>query len=227
MKTASAWFVTGTDTEVGKTYATCALLHAARRAGLSALGMKPVAAGAELVDGRLANEDALRLLAAGSFDPGLDTLNPYCLASPIAPHIAASEEGVIIETAPIRDALASLRAQADCVFVEGAGGFRVPLGPDYDMAMLARDLGLPVILVVGMRLGCINHALLTAEAIAARDLPLAGWIANHIDPQMLRAKENLAALRERLSAPLLGVLPFDPGGNPAAASVALELPAVR
>ena len=103
----------------------------------------------------------------------------------------------------------------------------MPLGPDYDMAMLARDLELPVILVVGMRLGCINHALLTAEAIAARDLPLAGWIANHVDPQMLRAEENLAALRERLSAPLLGVLPFDPGGNPAAASVALELPAVR
>ncbi|MBC9071625.1 dethiobiotin synthase [Thauera sp. CAU 1555] len=227
MQTASAWFVTGTDTEVGKTYATCALLHAARRAGLRALGMKPVAAGAELVDGRLANEDALRLLAAGSFDPGLDTLNPYCLASPIAPHIAAGEEGVIIETAPIRDALACLRAQADCVFVEGAGGFRVPLGPDYDMAMLARDLELPVILVVGMRLGCINHALLTAEAIAARDLPLAGWIANHVDPQMLRVDENLAALRERLPAPLLGVLPFDPGGNPAAASMALELPAVR
>lgn len=224
MITPAAWFVTGTDTEIGKTYATCALLHAARRSGLRALAMKPVAAGAQWIDGRLVNEDALRLLAAGSFDPGLDTLNPYCLASPIAPHIAAQEEGVRIETEPIRAALNRLRAQADCVFVEGAGGFRVPLGPDYDFAMLARELALPVILVVGMRLGCINHALLTAEAVAARGLRLAGWIANLIDAQMLRIDENLATLRQRLPAPLLGVLPFDPDDNPAAASAALTLP---
>lgn len=224
MITPAAWFVTGTDTEIGKTYATCALLHAARRSGLRALAMKPVAAGAQRIDGRLVNEDALRLLAAGSFDPGLDTLNPYCLASPIAPHIAAQEEGVRIETEPIRAALNRLRAQADCVFVEGAGGFCVPLGPDYDFAMLARELALPVILVVGMRLGCINHALLTAEAVAARGLRLAGWIANLIDAQMLRIDENLATLRQRLPAPLLGVLPFDPDDNPAAASAALTLP---
>lgn len=224
MNTSAAWFVTGTDTEIGKTYATCALLHAARRSGLRALAMKPVAAGAQWIDGRLVNEDALRLLAAGSFDPGLDTLNPYCLASPIAPHIAAQEEGVRIETEPIRAALNRLRAQADCVFVEGAGGFCVPLGPDYDFAMLARELALPVILVVGMRLGCINHALLTAEAVAARGLRLAGWIANLIDAQMLRIDENLATLRQRLPAPLLGVLPFDPDDNPAAASAALTLP---
>ncbi|WP_114649621.1 dethiobiotin synthase [Pseudothauera hydrothermalis] len=224
MNTSAAWFVTGTDTEIGKTYATCALLHAARRSGLRALAMKPVAAGAQWIDGRLVNEDALRLLAAGSFDPGLDTLNPYCLASPIAPHIAAQEEGVRIETEPIRAALNRLRAQADCVFVEGAGGFCVPLGPDYDFAMLARELALPVILVVGMRLGCINHALLTAEAVAARGLRLAGWIANLIDAQMLRIDENLATLRQRLPAPLLGVLPFDPDDNPAAASTALTLP---
>jgi len=224
MNTPAAWFVTGTDTEIGKTYATCALLHAARRSGLRALAMKPVAAGAQWIDGRLVNEDALRLLAAGSFDPGLDTLNPYCLASPIAPHIAAQEEGVHIETESIRAALNRLRAQADCVFVEGAGGFCVPLGPDYDFAMLARELALPVILVVGMRLGCINHALLTAEAVAARGLRLAGWIANLIDPQMLRIDENLATLRQRLPAPLLGVLPFDPNDNPAAASAALTLP---
>ncbi|AVZ79111.1 dethiobiotin synthase [Zoogloeaceae bacteirum Par-f-2] len=224
MNTPAAWFVTGTDTEIGKTYATCALLHAARRSGLRALAMKPVAAGAQWIDGRLVNEDALRLLAAGSFDPGLDTLNPYCLASPIAPHIAAQEEGVRIETGPIRAALNRLRAQADCVFVEGAGGFCVPLGPNYDFAMLARELALPVILVVGMRLGCINHALLTAEAVAARGLRLAGWIANLIDAQMLRIGENLATLRQRLPAPLLGVLPFDPDDNPAAASAALTLP---
>ncbi|THF66207.1 dethiobiotin synthase [Pseudothauera nasutitermitis] len=221
---AAAWFVTGTDTEVGKTFTTCALLHAARRAGLRALGMKPVAAGAELVDRRLANEDALHLRAAGSFDPGLELLNPYCLASPVAPHLAAREEGVCIDPALIAARLAQLRALADCVFVEGAGGFRVPLADDYDMAMLARDLGLPVILVVGMRLGCINHALLTAEAVAARGLPLAGWIANRIDPRMLRFEDNLEALRERLDAPLLGVLPHRADGDAAAAGAGLALP---
>ncbi|THF63476.1 dethiobiotin synthase [Pseudothauera rhizosphaerae] len=221
---AAAWFVTGTDTGVGKTFATCALLHAARHAGLRAVAMKPVAAGAELVDGRLANEDALRLRAAGSFDPGLDLLNPYCLASPVAPHIAAREEGVRIDPALIAARLADLRSKADCVFVEGAGGFRVPLAADYDMAMLARDLGLPVILVVGMRLGCINHALLTAEAIAARGLVLAGWIANRIDPHMLHFEDNLDALRERLAAPLLGVLPYRADGDAAAAAAGLTLP---
>jgi dethiobiotin synthetase len=223
-ETASAWFVTGTDTGVGKTYTTCALIHAARRAGLRAVGMKPVAAGAMRVNGCMANEDALRLQAAGSFDPGLETLNPYCLTSPVAPHIAAREEGVRIEAAPIHAALARLRERADCVFVEGAGGFCVPLGPDYDMAMLARELKLPVILVVGMRLGCINHALLTAEAIAARGLPLAGWIANRIDPQMARADENIATLQDRLPAPLLGVLAYDAADNAAAAAHALTLP---
>lgn len=227
MKQAPAWFVTGTDTEVGKTFATCALLHAARAHGLRALAMKPVAAGAELRDGRLANEDALRLQAAGSFDPGLDLLNPYCLKSPIAPHIAAQEEGVRIDPARIAGALASLRAQADCVFVEGAGGFCVPLDADYDMAALARDLALPVILVVGMRLGCINHALLSAEAVRARGLPLAGWIANRIDPQMLRVAENLACLQERLPAPLLGVIAYRADGDAAAAGRTLTLPATK
>ena len=220
----SAYFITGTDTEIGKTFVTCTLLHAARARGLKAVGMKPVAAGAETIQGEFINEDAARLRAAGSFDPGLALLNPYCLTSPIAPHIAAAEEGVRIDAGRIRDAFAALTTRADVVFVEGVGGFRVPLDDDYDTADLAHDMGLPVILVVGMRLGCINHALLTAEAIAARGLNLAGWVANRIDPAMLRFEQNLDALRQRLSAPLLGVVPFQADGNPAAAAGALKLP---
>lgn len=220
----TAYFVAGTDTEIGKTFVTCTLLHAARNRGLTAIGMKPIAAGAETVNGEFINEDAARLRAAGSFDPGLALLNPYCLTSPIAPHIAAAEEGVRIDAGRIRDAFAALTTRADVVFVEGVGGFRVPLDDDYDTADLARDMGLPVILVVGMRLGCINHALLTAEAIAARGLNLAGWVANRIDPAMLRFEQNLDALSQRLSAPLLGVVPFQADGNPAAAAGALKLP---
>lgn len=219
-----AWFLTGTDTEIGKTFVTCALLHAARAAGHSAVGMKPIAAGADLVDGERVNEDAARIRAAGSFDPGLQLLNPYCLASPIAPHIAAAEEGVRIEPARILRAFEELAVRADVVIVEGVGGFRVPLDERYDTADLAVDFALPVILVVGMRLGCINHALLTVEALAARGLHLVGWIANRVDPAMLRFDENIAALRARIPAPLLGIVPHVPDGNPASAAHALRLP---
>lgn len=219
-----AWFVTGTDTEIGKTFSTCALIHAARSRGLRALGMKPVAAGVEPVGDVIANEDALRLQAAGSSDPGLALINPYCLDSPIAPHIAAAEQGVTISPGRILECFDALRAQADCVFVEGVGGFRVPLGEDYDTADLAGDFGLPVILIVGLRLGCINHALLTVEAIRARGLVLAGWVANCIAPDMLRREENLAALRSRIDAPLLGVLPHAADGNAASLASLLQLP---
>lgn len=219
-----AWFLTGTDTEIGKTFVACALIHAARAAGYSAVGMKPVAAGAETVNGERINEDAARLRAAGSFDPGLELLNPWCLASPVAPHIAAAEEGVVIEPERIVSAFEQLRSRAGVVIVEGVGGFRVPLGDRYDTADLAVDLGLPLILVVGMRLGCINHALLTVEAIASRGLQLAGWIANRVDPAMLRFDENVAALQARIAAPLLGTIPHVADGNPAAAAHALRLP---
>jgi len=211
---ARAFFITGTDTEVGKTFATCALLHAFRARGLKVVGMKPVAAGSELVDGRWINEDVERLRTASSFEPAPELLNPYCLKAAVAPHIAAAQEGVELEPAPILAALAALRQQADVVLVEGAGGFRVPFGATYDSAELARDLGLPIILVVGMRLGCINHALLTAEAVAARGLPLAGWIANQVDPAMLRFAANVETLKARLPTPLLGILAHQPGGNP-------------
>ena len=154
---APAWFVTGTDTEVGKTFVTCALLHAFAAQGLNAVGMKPIAAGTD-ADG--CNEDVEQLLAAMPVKPARELVNPYLFAPPIAPHIAAAEAGRAIEPGPIRTAFDALRAHADAVLVEGVGGFLVPLGPRYDAADLAQDLALPVILVVGMRLGCINHALL-------------------------------------------------------------------
>lgn len=222
MKTLRNYFVTGTDTEVGKTFACCALLHRARLDGLVAVGMKPVAAGTVERDGRRVNEDVLALADASSFVPAPDQLNPYCFAEAIAPHIAAARAGVRIDPRRIIEARDRLLAQAELVLIEGVGGFRVPLGFDYDTARLAVDLASPVILVVGLRLGCINHALLTIEAIALRGLHLAGWIANCIDPQMARRDENLAALRERIGAPLLGLLPH--GGTPATAALALHLP---
>ena len=215
----AAWFIAGTDTEVGKTFVTCALLHAFARQGIRAVGMKPIAAGTD-ADGR--NEDVEQLLAAMSVNPARAVVNPYLFSPPIAPHIAAREAGRSIEPGPIQDAFKALQAQAEVVLVEGVGGFLVPLGPTYDAADLAQDLALPVILVVGMRLGCINHALLTRDAIAARGLPLAGWVANRIDPHMNRLEENIEALQTRLPAPLLGIIP--PASTPLDAASRLTLP---
>ncbi|MEF8734565.1 MAG: dethiobiotin synthase [Candidatus Accumulibacter meliphilus] len=215
----TAWFVTGTDTEIGKTFVACALLHALRRAGLSAVAMKPVAAG---FDARGRNDDVENLLAASSLQPPREWVNPYGFKAAIAPHIAAEEEGRRIELPHIVATFAQLQALADAVVVEGVGGFCVPLGRAYDTADLAAALQLPVLLVVGMRLGCINHALLTQQAVAARGLALAGWVANRIDPEMSRFSENLAALQERLAAPLLGVV--EHGTTPEKAALGLRLP---
>ena len=215
-----AYFIAGTDTGIGKTHTACALLHAFRARGLSAVGMKPVAAGVE-ADGE--NEDVVLLRQASSIAVAPALANPFCFAEPIAPHIAAADERVTVTAAPIAAALDALRQQADVVLVEGVGGLLVPLGEDFDAADLAVALALPVILVVGMRLGCLNHALLTQEAIAARGLKLAGWIANRVDPQMRRFAENLATLEARLPAPLLGVIPHGVGGADAARH--LDLPA--
>jgi dethiobiotin synthetase len=186
--------------------------------------MKPIAAGAELQGGKWINEDAALLRAAGSIEVDLNDLNPYCFRSPVAPHLAAIEEGVSISPQRIAASFETLRGQADVLIVEGAGGFLVPLDEHYDTADLARDLGLPVILVVGMRLGCINHALLTVEAIRARGLALAGWVANRVDPAMLRFDDNLATLRARIDAPLLGVIPYLAERNPMEAAKVLRLP---
>jgi dethiobiotin synthetase len=200
-------FITGTDTGVGKTLATAALLHALAALGERALAMKPVAAGAELRDGVWVNEDVALLRAAAEADVPADQINPYLFREAIAPHIAAERKGVRIELPRIVAAFEALAGRTDWVLVEGAGGFLVPLGPQRDMADLAMALGLPVVLVVGMRLGCLNHALLSAEAIQRRGLSLAGWVANRIDPDMAAYAENLASLAERLSAPLLAEFP--------------------
>ncbi|MES2561275.1 MAG: dethiobiotin synthase [Pseudomonadota bacterium] len=202
------YFITGTDTGVGKTLIACALLHAYSARGLRVIGMKPVAAGAMRIAGRLINDDVTALQAASTIVAPGRLVNPYCFEAPIAPHIAASLEGLSIEIELLHAAYAELSALADRVIVEGAGGFRVPLSANHDTADLARRLQLPVVLVVGMRLGCINHALLTASAIAAAGLKLAGWIANHVDPSMLRMDENIDALQSRLHAPLLARIPY-------------------
>jgi len=203
--TARGLFVTGTDTGVGKTRVAVALIHALRAQGLRVAAMKPVSAGS--VPGEL-NEDVAALLQAANVRADIRDVNPYAFDQPVAPHIAAAQAGVRIELAVITAAYSRLAAAADVVVVEGAGGWRVPLNEAEDMADLAQALGLPVVLVVGLRLGCINHALLTAESIARRQVPWAGWVGNHIDPAMACQAENLAALRARLPAPCLGVQVF-------------------
>lgn len=216
-------FVTGTDTGVGKTFACCVLVHALRAAGRSPWPMKPIAAGAAETRGGLANEDTLSLaLAAGSLAAPLATMTPILLAEPMAPHIAAEREGRLITLEPVIAAWRSRPAGSFAV-VEGVGGFKVPLGPALDTVDLARALGLPVVLVVGLRLGCLNHALLTAESIVNAGLLFAGWIANPVDPAMAAPDENVAALAARLPAPLLGRLPHAPGADPAMLATRLDI----
>lgn len=217
------YFVTGTDTGVGKTVVACALLKAYAARGLRAVGMKPVAAGAEAAAAGLKHEDVERLMAAASVAAARELVNPYCFAPPIAPHIAAREAGVTIDPVRIEGCLRALAALADIVIVEGVGGFRVPLGPATDTAQLAARLALPVVLVVGMRLGCLNHALLTADAIAARGLRLAGWIANHIDPRMAAADANVRALETLIAAPLLARIAFRKNINSDEVAAQLDL----
>lgn len=217
------FFVTGTDTGVGKTLVTCALLYAFRARGKRVIGMKPVAAGAEETAAGLRNEDVERLIAASSVAAPRAAINPYCFLPPVAPHLAARAAGVDIELETIRRAYVGLAALADVVIVEGVGGFRVPLGARADGADLAAVLALPVVLVVGMRLGCLNHALLTAEAIRARGLDLAGWVANHIDGHMALADENVAVLAGRLSAPLLARIAYSCSPDARRAAAAFDL----
>jgi dethiobiotin synthetase len=215
-----SYFVTGTDTSVGKTLISCALLHGFAAQGRRVVGMKPVAAGCN-DEGQ--NDDVVQLRAAGNVQLGYAQINPYCLVPAVAPHLAAQVAGVSIGFALISKAFAELSAQADVVIVEGAGGLLVPLNGAQDSADLMRELGLPVILVVGIRLGCLNHALLTVEAIAARGLMLAGWVANVLDADMAMLDENVAALRERIGAPLLGVVPYQPRPDGRMAARCLDL----
>lgn len=212
-------FVTGTDTGVGKTLIACALLHALAASGRTVIGMKPVAAGRE--DGRF--HDVTSLMAASTVCAPESLINPYAFDPAIAPHIAAAQAGVEIDSKKIAAACAALSAMADMVVVEGAGGFMLPLGAHETGADMAVALGLPVVLVVGMRLGCLNHALLTRAAIAASGLRCAGWVANCIDPDMPVLSENIAALAARLDSPLLGTVPFGRGLSLSAAQVAMFL----
>ena len=212
-------FIAGTDTGAGKTLVASTLLRIFARSGLRAVGMKPVATGCCAEAHDRANEDVVALLAASNVHAAIDLINPYCFEPAIAPHLAAQQAGCAISLARIRQCYLALAGMADRVIVEGAGGLLVPLSPAEDWRDLVELLDLSVILVVGMRLGCLNHALLTAEAIGSRGLPFAGWVANRIDPDMLCFEDNVETLRSRLPAPLIGILPFAPNDAQAFAAV--------
>lgn len=214
-----AVFIAGTDTGIGKTHVACTLLHALRAAGYAANGMKPVASGCvDSADG-LRNEDALALQAASSVVLPYALINPVALRAPLSPHLAAARESVEITLPPLRTAFDALQARSEIVVVEGVGGWLVPLAPHLFAADIPRQWQLPVILVVGLRLGCLSHALLSARAIEADGCHLIGWIGNRIDPNMDAVDENLASLQRLLPAPCLGVLPH--GVAPAEAATEL------
>lgn len=217
-------YVTGTDTGIGKSIASAALLHALRREGRSAVGMKPVASGCEWIDGSWRNEDALLLQAASAPTPDYADVNPFALPAPLAPELAAAQVGVTLSLDPIRAAFARLQTQADHVVVEGVGGWLAPLSATLEQVDLVRALDLPVVMVVGLRLGCINHARLTQQAIVASGATLVGWIANDIDPAMACADENFTILQRCLQVPCWGRLPHAASPEPARLARQLAIP---
>ncbi|GAB4512042.1 MAG: dethiobiotin synthase [Sulfuricaulis sp.] len=217
------WFVTGTDTGVGKTLVSHLLLEALARAGQTAVGMKPVASGCHATDAGWRSDDALELAAASGTSVDYTDVNPYALGPACAPHIAAREMGIEIELEKILASFRRLQQKSPWVVVEGVGGWMAPLGERMTMADVACALHLPVILVVGLRLGCLNHALLTVEAIRRADMPLAGWIANQIDPAMTHVPENIATLAQKIEAPLLAHFPFEPAAKPNIAVSAIPI----
>ena len=199
------WFITGTDTGVGKTFVTVGLLRYLNARGVMAAGMKPLASGCERTpDGRLRNEDALLIRDASALELPYELVNPFPFEPPVAPHIAAARAGVVIDMETILERFNMIADQADCVIVEGVGGWEVPVDDDAGMPDLAAALGLPVILVVGLRLGCINHALLTAQATRARGLQLAGWVANRVETSVDEEQAVIEAIANRIGAPMLG-----------------------
>jgi len=204
------FFITGTDTDAGKTWVALGLLKVLADAGCRTAAFKPVACGVIETAQGLRNEDALLLGEHATLRASYEEVNPYFFAAPIAPHLAAHDAGVRIDLTRIKAQFDMLAARADVVIAEGAGGWLVPLNGRDTMADLAKCLGLPVILVVGIRLGCLNHALLTAQSIMQHGVPLAGWVANAVQPRFTELERNIAALRERISAPLLGSVPYLP-----------------
>lgn len=208
MNPLKGFFITGTDTGIGKTWVACGLITALQRRGLRVIGMKPVASGCARTPQGLRNDDAVRLQRVSTVEVPYDSINPYAFEPAISPHIAAGEAGVNITFARIRTLAEALAGQADCLIVEGAGGWKVPLGQDGDVGALATVLQLPVVLVVGIRLGCLNHAFLSATAIESTGLPLAGWVANLIDPHTERVSAILDTLQRGVAAPCLGVTPL-------------------
>lgn len=221
----TALFVTGTDTEIGKTLVSAALVHLLAQRGLRVAAMKPIAAGATWQDGAWHNDDADMLAASVSVHLPQALTTPYLFQTPAAPHVAAALEKKVIDPAHILQCFAQVREQAEAVVVEGVGGFRVPLTDAFDTADLAQQFALPVVLVVGLRLGCISQALLTLEAIQSRGLSVVGWVANTVDADMGFVTENIDALRARMDAPLLGHIPRLASPSAKSAAGYLSLPA--
>ena len=205
-------FVTGTDTEIGKTWFSTRLVRSLRRRGLRVGVMKPIAAGAFEAEAGWRNEDALALIEASGQGWPYPSVNPYCFRAPVSPHIAAAEEGVSIDLSALAQGARVLGAQSDFLVVEGAGGWRAPISQQTSMADLAQVIDLPIILVVGLRLGCLNHAALSWEAIGASGCHPTGWVANRIDPNLLRSEENVATLSQLLGSPPLAVLSYGDHG---------------
>ncbi|MCB1761673.1 MAG: dethiobiotin synthase [Gammaproteobacteria bacterium] len=221
----SGYFITGTDTGCGKTLVTLGLMQRLQLAGLRVAGMKPVASGAARVAGELRNDDATQIQTQSSGDADYGLVNPYVFEPAIAPHLAARQSGREIEIAEIEACYRKLAVGADRLLVEGVGGWLVPLSDDCLLSDLAVRLRLPVIMVVGMRLGCINHSLLTQDGINGSGCHLIGWVANRIDPGMSSFDDNIATLQQRIAAPLLGVLPHLDRPDPLRVVKHLQLPA--
>jgi len=203
------FFITGTDTDVGKTTIALGLMAALQQQGLSVAVMKPVSAGCEKTQQGLRNDDAMRLMQQASIDLPYELVNPYAFEEYVAPHIAAAQNNITMQIAPLCDAYKKIAAQVDVVIVEGAGGWHVPLNETQTMVDVASAFDLPVINVVGLRLGCLNHALLTAESIAAHGLQNIAWVGNSLADEMICEAENISTLKQRLPGECLGIVPFN------------------